>query len=106
MAVAQINGKAFAAELDVTDDLRVKGFIQQILSDHKRIDILVNNAGYPFDNNIWYKKFHEGNNEELDRIIEVDLKGSVRLSRAVIPVMLQNTSTTSENEAGNGNEGE
>jgi NAD(P)-dependent dehydrogenase (short-subunit alcohol dehydrogenase family) len=29
----------------------------------------------------------------------------VRLSRAVIPVMLQNTSTTSENEAGNGNEG-
>jgi 3-oxoacyl-[acyl-carrier protein] reductase len=104
-AVAQINGKAFAAELDVTDDLRVKGFIQQILSDHKRIDILVNNAGYHFDNNIWYKKFHEGNNEELDRIIEVDLKGSVRLSRAVIPVMLQNTSTTSENEAGNGNEG-
>jgi NAD(P)-dependent dehydrogenase (short-subunit alcohol dehydrogenase family) len=45
-AVAQINGKAFAAELDVTDDLRVKGFIQQVLSDHKRIDILVNNAGY------------------------------------------------------------
>jgi NAD(P)-dependent dehydrogenase (short-subunit alcohol dehydrogenase family) len=75
-AVAQINGKAFAAELDVTDDLRVKRFIQQILSDHKRIDILVNNAGYAFDNNIWYKKFHEGNNEELDRIIEVDLKGS------------------------------
>jgi NAD(P)-dependent dehydrogenase (short-subunit alcohol dehydrogenase family) len=29
----------------------------------------------------------------------------VSLSRAVIPVMLQNTSTTSENEAGNGNEG-
>lgn len=28
-AVAQINGKAFAAELDVTDDLRVKRFIQQ-----------------------------------------------------------------------------
>jgi NAD(P)-dependent dehydrogenase (short-subunit alcohol dehydrogenase family) len=65
-AVAQINGKAFAGELDVTDDLRVKEFIQQILSDHKRIDILVNNTGYHFDNNIWYKKFHEGDNEELE----------------------------------------
>jgi len=29
-----------------------------------------------FDNNIWYKKFYEGGNEELDRIIKVDLKGS------------------------------
>jgi 3-oxoacyl-[acyl-carrier protein] reductase len=77
--------------------------MQQILSDHKRIDILVNNAGYPFDSNIWYKKFHEGKDEEIDRIIEVDLKGSVRLSRAVIPVMLQNTSTISGHETGNGN---
>jgi NAD(P)-dependent dehydrogenase (short-subunit alcohol dehydrogenase family) len=72
--------------------------LEYALPDHKRIDILVNNSGYPFDKNIWYKKFHEGADEELDRIIEVDLKGSVRLSRAVIPGMLQNTSTISGNE--------
>ena len=30
-AVAQIKGKAFAAELDVTDDLSVKEFMQQII---------------------------------------------------------------------------
>lgn len=97
-ALAQIKGKAFAAELDVIDGLSIKKFMQKILSDHKRIDILVNNSGYPFDKDIWYKKFHEGTDEELDRIMEVDLKGSVRLSRAVIPVMLQNNNIITGNE--------
>jgi 3-oxoacyl-[acyl-carrier protein] reductase len=63
--------------------------MEQILSKHGQIDILVNNAGYPFDNNIWYKRFHEVTNEELHKILEVDLEGSVRLSRAVISSMLQ-----------------
>ncbi len=101
-AVAQIKGKAFAAELDVTDNSRIQEFIQQILSQHKQIDILVNNAGYPFDKNIWYKKFHEVTDDELDRIIEVDLKGSVRLSRAVIPCMLQNTGNNANQNEGRG----
>jgi 3-oxoacyl-[acyl-carrier protein] reductase len=92
-AAAQINGKTFAAKLDVTNDTSIKKFIKQILSKYKQIDILINNAGYPFDKKIWYKKFHEGTIIELDRVLEVDLKGSVRLCRAVIPIMLQNTNT-------------
>lgn len=86
----EIKGKTFAAEIDVTNSSGIKRFLQQILSDHKRIDILINNAGYTFDREIWYKKFHEITDDEVDRIIEVDLKGSVRLSRAVIHSMLQN----------------
>lgn len=97
-AVTQIKGKAFAAEVDVTSDSSVKDFIQQVLDNHKRIDILVNNAGYPFDQGIWYKKFHEISNNELDRIIEVDLKGSARLAREVIPIMLQNNYGDSSSE--------
>jgi 3-oxoacyl-[acyl-carrier protein] reductase len=92
-AAAQINGKTFAAKLDVTNDTSIKKFMKQILSNYKQIDILVNNAGYPFDKNIWYKKFHEGTIIELERVLEVDLKGSVRLCRAVIPIMLQNTTS-------------
>ena len=102
-AAAQINGKTFAAKLDVTNDTSIKKFMKQILSNYKQIDILVNNAGYPFDKNIWYKKFHEGTIIELERVLEVDLKGSVRLCRAVIPIMLQNTTT---NNNRNKNEGE
>jgi 3-oxoacyl-[acyl-carrier protein] reductase len=92
-AAAQINGKTFATKLDVTNDTSIKKFIKQILSNYKQIDILVNNAGYPFDKNIWYKKFHEGTIIELEKVLEVDLKGSVRLCRAVIPIMLQNSTS-------------
>ena len=86
----EIKGKTFAAEIDVTNRSSIKRFLQQIVSDHERIDILINNAGYSFDRKIWYKKFHEVTDDEVDRIIEVDLKGSVRLSMAVLHSMLQN----------------
>jgi len=45
-------------------------------------------VGYPFDKNIGYKKFHEITDNELDRILKVDLIGSARLAREVIPIML------------------
>jgi len=86
----EIKGKTFAAEIDVTNRSSIKRFLQQIVSDHERIDILINNAGYPFDRKIWYKKFHEITDDEVYRIIEVDLKGSVHLSMAVLHSMLQN----------------
>jgi 3-oxoacyl-[acyl-carrier protein] reductase len=92
-AIKQIGGKVFAAEIDVTNDFSVRQFTEQILSKFGRIDILVNNAGYPFDSNIWYKRFHQVAGEELQKIIGVDLEGSVRLSRAVIPSMLQKNAT-------------
>ena len=100
-AIKQISsGKVFAAEIDVASDISVKKFMQQILSNFGRIDILVNNAGYPFDNNIWYKRFHEVTDEELQKILEIDLKGSVRLSRAVISSMLEKN--INENGVGRG----
>ena len=100
-AIKQISsGKVFAAEIDVASDISVKKFMQQTLSNFGRIDILVNNAGYPFDNNIWYKRFHEVTDEELQKILEIDLKGSVRLSRAVISSMLEEN--TNENGGGRG----
>ena len=97
-AIKQISGEVFAAEIDVSNDISVKKFMQQILSKFGRIDILVNNAGYPFDNNIWYKRFHEVTDEELQKIIGVDVQGSIRVSRAVISSMIQKN--TNENSGG------
>ena len=34
-------------------------------------------SGYPFNSEIWYKKFYKITDEELDKIIKVDLKGSI-----------------------------
>jgi 3-oxoacyl-[acyl-carrier protein] reductase len=98
-AIKQISGgKVFAAEIDVSNDISVKKFMQQILSKFGQIDILVNNAGYPFDNNIWYKRFHEVTDEELQKIMAVDVQGSIRVSRAVISSMIQKN--TNENSGG------
>jgi len=100
-AIRQISSdKVFAAEIDVTSDPSVKEFMQQILSKFGRIDILVNNAGYPFDKNIWYKRFHEGTDEELQKIMGVDVQGSVRLSRAVISSMIQKNTNKNSSRGG------
>ena len=93
-AIKKINSsKVFAAEVDVTSDNSIKNFVEQILSRFGRIDVLVNNAGYPFDKSIWSKRFHEVTDEELQKILEVDLQGTVRMSKAVIPSMLEKDSS-------------
>lgn len=86
-AARRISRGAEAHRLDVTGRQDVEQFVRRVVADHGRIDMLVNNAGYPFDRRTWYKKFHEMTDEELGRILEVDLQGTVRLTRAVIPVM-------------------
>lgn len=85
-----ITGKAYPERLDVTDLRGLSEFVRGIAERHGRIDILVNNAGYPFDRNIWNKRFHEVPNGEFDKVIEVDLKGTLRLSQAAIPYMIRN----------------
>lgn len=82
-AADKIEGNVHAEQLDVTDPKGVKAFVRR----RRRIDILVNNAGYPFERRIWYKKFHEVSDQDYDSVIDVDLKGTLRMSQAVIPLM-------------------
>jgi 3-oxoacyl-[acyl-carrier protein] reductase len=84
-----IKGKVYPEQLDVTSPPGVAKFMQHVLDAHKRVDILVNNAGYPFDRKIWFKKFHKVSEDEVDRVIAVDLKGTFRLSQAAIPLMVK-----------------
>lgn len=84
-----IKGKAYPERLDVTDAPSVTKFTRHVVERHGRVDILVNNAGYPFDRKIWTKRFHEVAEEEFDRIIQVDLRGTLRLCQAAIPYMIK-----------------
>jgi len=84
-----IKGKVYAEKLDVTNSAGVAGFMRRVLKRHKHIDILVNNAGYPFDPKVWAKRFHEVGEEEFDRVIRVDLKGTLRLCHSVLPLMIK-----------------
>ena len=91
-AAAKIEGTTLALEVDVTNESSVKEFIKIVMNRYQKIDILVNNSGYPYDDTIWNKKIHEGSNDELEKIISVDLFGSIRLCRAVLPIMIKNSS--------------
>jgi 3-oxoacyl-[acyl-carrier protein] reductase len=80
---------AEAAELDITDDSSVERLANKLSADYGSLDILVNNAGYPFDRKIWYKEFHKVDDQEFKDVLAVDLRGSFRITRAVIPLMIK-----------------
>ncbi|WP_415283436.1 SDR family NAD(P)-dependent oxidoreductase [Candidatus Nitrososphaera sp. FF02] len=91
-AAKKIGSGAHPSALDISNPASVRAFVRRTVARHGRIDILVNNAGYPFDKKIWYRQFHETADGEFDHIVEVDLKGTFRVTRAVIPVMLKKKS--------------
>jgi 3-oxoacyl-[acyl-carrier protein] reductase len=86
-AAQQIGKGAVPERLDIADEGSVSRLAARVSEKYKRIDILVNIAGYPSERKIWYKKFHEVTSEEMDRVISVDLKGTVRVTQAFLPLM-------------------
>ena len=75
-------GTARGLACDVTDSSAVRQVIEQVRQDFGRIDVLVNNAGI----------FVEGLVEELtdeawDRCFAVNVGGTFKMCRAVIPIM-------------------
>lgn len=88
-AAKRVGKNAHPFSLDVSNPASVRAFVKDAVAKHGRIDILVNNAGYPFDKKTWYKEMHEITDEEFDRVLEVDLKGTFRLTRAVLSVMIK-----------------
>ncbi|MGZ5471954.1 MAG: SDR family NAD(P)-dependent oxidoreductase [Nitrososphaeraceae archaeon] len=84
-----IKGKTYAIELDVTNINNINYCIGDIIKKFGKIDILINNAGFRFDKELWYKKLHEIEIDHFMEIINVDLMGSIRLSKAVLSQMIK-----------------
>ena len=79
-----------AGAVDISSPASVRNFVKKTIAEYGRIDVLVNNAGYPFDRKAWYKQLHDVTDKEANAVIEVDLKGTFRMTRAVIPAMVKN----------------
>ncbi len=79
--------RALVVQADVSsfDDAQV--MVQQVLDEFGRVDILVNNAGMNWDGVVW--KMTE---EQWDRVIDVDLKGTFNYTRAVTPLFREQKS--------------
>jgi len=78
------SGTGFVA--DVTDPAAVQAAVAEIIAAHGRIDILANCAGITGKTNI---KSHEVDLEDFDRVMNINLRGSLITFQAVIPHMLK-----------------
>jgi len=70
---------------DVSDGSAVSQFISQTINEFGVIDVLVNNAGIRFR-----KEFLDISNDELDQVLNVNLKSVVSLCQEVLPHMVKN----------------
>jgi 2-hydroxycyclohexanecarboxyl-CoA dehydrogenase len=78
------DGTAFAVELDVTDAASVSAAVDAARERFSQIDVLVNNAGWDE-----LKPFLDTDEEFWDRVIEINFKGALRLTRAILPEMIE-----------------
>lgn len=77
-------GEAIAIPCDISKSSEVKSMVDQVKKAFDRIDILVNNAGI-----IRRGTIETVTEEDWDRVIEVNLKGTFNCSKAVVETMKQ-----------------
>jgi len=78
----KINGQIISDEVDITKSASIEEALKKVLSEFKRVDVLVNNAGITRDALILRMK-----EEDWDRVIEVNLKGSFLCSKITAQAM-------------------
>ncbi|MGE0745417.1 MAG: SDR family NAD(P)-dependent oxidoreductase [Rhodospirillales bacterium] len=83
--IKQAGGTALGLKTDVTSDADLKDMVAQALGAFGKIDILVNNAA--LFGNLTMKPFMEIPEEEWDRVMRVNIRGSWQAAKAVFPEM-------------------
>ena len=78
-------GKAFAVAGSVVDEVHAQDVVRRALDSFGRVDILVNNAGI----GDFGKRLHEIDDATWANVLDVNLTGVFRMTRAVIPQMLK-----------------
>ena len=78
-AIEAAGGKALALQADAADPKAVKNAVEQTVATFGRLDILVNNAGTAIP-----KPFVEATLEELDHVIDLNLRGVFLTTQAAL----------------------
>ena len=78
---ADLGDNACFVHADVSNKVDVEGMVGAAVSNFGKIDILVNNAGYTH----WNMPMGEVDEEEYDRVMDVNVKGIFHGVRAAVP---------------------
>jgi 3-oxoacyl-[acyl-carrier protein] reductase len=81
-AIERAGGKAMAIQADAGDAGAVQAAIETTVAAFGGLDILVNNAGTAIPN-----RFEEATLEELDRVIDINIRGTFRTTQAALKHM-------------------
>jgi 3-oxoacyl-[acyl-carrier protein] reductase len=80
--IERSGGKATAIQADATDAKAVTAAIEKTVATLGRLDVLVNNAGTAIP-----KRFEEATLEELDRVVDINIRGVFYATRAALKHM-------------------
>ena len=76
-------GQAIGFTVNVTDKASIAAMVKGVTAKHGRIDVLVNNAGIVDD-----AMFRKMSDEQFERVIDINLKGTYNCARAVVDIMI------------------
>jgi NAD(P)-dependent dehydrogenase (short-subunit alcohol dehydrogenase family) len=81
----QSGGKALAVAGSVTDEPHAQDVVRKAIDSFGRIDVLVNNAGI----GDFGKRLHEIDDAAWNTVLDINLTGVFRMTRAIVPQMLK-----------------
>jgi 3-oxoacyl-[acyl-carrier protein] reductase len=81
-AIKQAGGKAIAVQADATAADQVTAAVDKTVAALGKLDVFANNAGTAIS-----KKFEETTIEELDRVVDINLRGAFIATQAALKHM-------------------
>lgn len=78
-------GKVLAYQTDITKKDAVEELIKALTKETNTIDIWINNAGVNQPN----KPIWEVDEKTIDKLIDIDLKGTILCSKQIMPIMIK-----------------
>lgn len=91
-------GKILSFQSDITNDKDVQNLIDETLKEVKTIDVWINNAGV----NQPSKPIWELDKKTIDKLIDIDVKGTVLCTKMIMPIMIKQKSGQIYNVEGHG----
>ena len=82
---AKVGVKTLELIFDVSDRAAVAQALNSLPAEWKQIDVLINNAG----NAHGLGKIHEGNIDDWDAMIDINVKGLLYVTKAIVPNMVE-----------------